>query len=316
MQKRQLGRSALQVAPLVFGGNVFGWTIDEAVSFQLLDAFAASGFNCVDTADVYSRWAAGNSGGESEAIIGKWMKLRGNRDKIIVATKVGSDMGQGKNITKKYILTAANDSLKRLKTDYIDLYQTHFDDDITPVEETLEAYAELIRAGKIRVIGASNLSPARLKASLEASVNHGYPRYESFQPHYNLVEREIFEKELEPICAGHGLGVINYWALAAGFLTGKYRTVADLSKSPRGSGVKKYLNARGLGILKALDEVAERYHSTPASVAIAWLIARPSVTAPIASATSIGQLDSLMAATKLELDADAIKRLDAASAWK
>jgi aryl-alcohol dehydrogenase-like predicted oxidoreductase len=316
MQKRQLGRSALQVAPLVFGGNVFGWTIDEAVSFQLLDAFAASGFNCVDTADVYSRWAAGNSGGESEAIIGKWMKLRGNRDKIIVATKVGSDMGQGKNITKKYILTAANDSLKRLKTDYIDLYQTHFDDDITPVEETLEAYAELIRAGKIRVIGASNLSPARLKASLEASVNHGYPRYESFQPHYNLVEREIFEKELEPICAEHGLGVINYWALAAGFLTGKYRTAADLSKSPRGSGVKKYLNARGLGVLKALDEVAERYHSTPASVAIAWLIARPSVTAPIASATSIGQLDSLIAATKLELDAGAIKLLDAASAWR
>jgi aryl-alcohol dehydrogenase-like predicted oxidoreductase len=316
MQKRQLGRSALQVAPLVFGGNVFGWTIDEAVSFQLLDAFAASGFNCVDTADVYSRWAAGNSGGESEAIIGKWMKLRGNRDKIIVATKVGSDMGQGKNITKKYILTAANDSLKRLKTDYIDLYQTHFDDDVTPVEETLEAYAELIRAGKIRVIGASNLTSARLKASLEASVNHGYPRYESFQPHYNLVEREIFEKELEPICVEHGLGVINYWALAAGFLTGKYRTVADLSKSPRGSGVKKYLNARGLGILKALDEVAERYHSTPATVAIAWLIARPSVTAPIASATSIGQLDSLIAATKLELDADAIKRLDAASAWR
>jgi aryl-alcohol dehydrogenase-like predicted oxidoreductase len=316
MQKRQLGRSALQVAPLVFGGNVFGWTIDEAVSFQLLDAFAASGFNCVDTADVYSRWAAGNSGGESEAIIGKWMKLRGNRDKIIVATKVGSDMGQGKNITKKYILTAANDSLKRLKTDYIDLYQTHFDDDVTPVEETLEAYAELIRAGKIRVIGASNLTPARLKASLEASVNHGYPRYESFQPHYNLVEREIFEKELEPICVEHGLGVINYWALAAGFLTGKYRTVADLSKSPRGSGIKKYLNARGLGILKALDEVAERYHSTPASVAIAWLIARPSVTAPIASATSIGQLDSLIAATKLELDAGAIKLLDAASAWR
>ena len=316
MQKRQLGRSALQVAPLVFGGNVFGWTIDEAVSFQLLDAFAASGFNCVDTADVYSRWAAGNSGGESEAIIGKWMKLRGNRDKIIVATKVGSDMGQGKNITKKYILTAVEDSLKRLRTDYIDLYQTHFDDDITPVEETLEAYAELIRAGKIRVIGASNLSPARLKASLEASVNHGYPRYESFQPHYNLVERKIFEKEFEPICVEHGLGVINYWALAAGFLTGKYRTEADLSKSPRGAGVKKYLNARGLGILKALDEVSERYHSTPASVAIAWLIARPSVTAPIASATSIGQLDSLIAATKLELDAEAIRRLDEASAWK
>jgi aryl-alcohol dehydrogenase-like predicted oxidoreductase len=313
MHKRQLGRSGLKVAPLVFGGNVFGWTIDEATSFQLLDAFVASGFNCVDTADVYSRWAAGNQGGESEAIIGKWMKQRGNRDKVIVATKVGSDMGQGKNISKKYILTAANDSLKRLQTDYIDLYQTHFDDGITPVEETLEAYAELIRAGKVRVIGASNLSPARLKASLEASANHGYPRYESFQPHYNLAEREVFEKELEPICVANGLGVINYWALAAGFLTGKYRTDADLSKSPRGSGVKKYLNPRGLGILTALDEVAERYHSTPASVAIAWLIARPSVTAPIASATSIGQLDSLVAATKLELDGEAIRRLDAAS---
>jgi aryl-alcohol dehydrogenase-like predicted oxidoreductase len=316
MQKRQLGRSGLQVAPLTFGGNVFGWTVDEAGSFQLLDAFTASGFNLIDTADVYSRWAPGNQGGESEAIIGKWMKLRGNRDKIVVATKVGSDMGQGKNITKKYILTAVEDSLKRLQTNYIDLYQTHFDDEVTPVEETLEAYAELIRAGKIRVIGASNLSPARLKASLEASANHGYPRYESFQPHYNLVERKIFEKELEPICLEHGLGVINYWSLAAGFLTGKYRTEADLSKSPRGAGVKKYLNARGVGVLKALDEVSERYHSTPASVAIAWLIARPSVTAPIASATSIGQLDSLIAATKLELDAEAIKRLDEASAWR
>ncbi len=314
MQKRQLGRSGLQVAPLVFGGNVFGWTIDETVSFQLLDAFVGSGFNVVDTADIYSRWAPGNQGGESEAIIGKWMKLRGNRDKVVVATKVGSDMGQGKNITKKYILTAVDDSLKRLRTDYIDLYQTHFDDDSTPVEETLEAYAELKRAGKIRAIGASNLSPARLKASLEASANHGYPRYESFQPHYNLVERELFEKELEPICVQHGLGVINYWALAAGFLTGKYRTEADLGKSPRGSGVKKYLNPRGLGVLKALDEVAERYHSAPASVAIAWLIARPSVTAPIASATSIGQLDALVAATKLELDSEAIKQLNEASA--
>ena len=303
----------MQVAPLTFGGNVFGWTIDEATSFQLLDAFVSAGFNFVDTADVYSRWAPGNQGGESETIIGKWMKQRGNRDKVIVATKVGSDMGQGKNITKKYILTAANDSLKRLQTDYIDLYQTHFDDDTTPVEETLEAYAELIRAGKIRVIGASNLSPARLKASLDASANHGYPRYESFQPHYNLVERKIFEKELEPICVEHGLGVINYWALAAGFLTGKYRTVADLSKSPRGSGVKKYLNARGLGILKALDEVSERYHSTPASVAIAWLIARPSVTAPIASATSLEQLQDILKAAELKLDKQDIDSLNAAS---
>ena len=307
----------MQVAPLTFGGNVFGWTIDEATSFQLLDAFVSAGFNFVDTADVYSRWAPGNQGGESEAIIGKWMKQRGNRDKVIVATKVGGDMGQGKkDISKKWILQEVEASLRRLQSDYIDLYQTHFDVEETPVEETLEAYAELVKAGKVRVIGASNMSAARLTASLEASARHGYPRYESYQPHYNLVEREIFEKELEPVCLENHLGVINYWSLAAGFLTGKYRSEADLNKSPRGAGVKKYLDARGLRVLAALDVVAEEYHSTQASVAIAWLIARPSVTAPIASATSIGQLDSLIAATKLELSAEAIGRLDAASAWK
>ena len=317
MQKRQLGRSALQVAPLTFGGNVFGWTIDEATSFQLLDGFVSAGFNFVDTADVYSRWAPGNQGGESETIIGKWMKQRGNRDKVIVATKVGGDMGQGKkDISKKWILEEVEASLRRLQSDYIDLYQTHWDVEETPVEETLEAYAELVKAGKVRVIGASNMSPARLTASLEASARHGYPRYESYQPHYNLVEREIFEKELEPVCLENQLGVINYWSLAAGFLTGKYRSEADLNKSPRGAGVKKYLDARGLRVLAALDAVAEEYHSTQASVAIAWLIARPSVTAPIASATSIGQLDSLIAATKLELSAEAIGKLDAASAWK
>jgi aryl-alcohol dehydrogenase-like predicted oxidoreductase len=317
MQKRQLGRSGLKVAPLTFGGNVFGWTIDEATSFQLLDAFFSAGFNFVDTADSYSRWAPGNQGGESETIIGKWMKQRGNRDKVIVATKVGSDMGQGKkDISKKWILEEADASLRRLQTDYIDLYQTHFDDGVTPVEETLEAYSALVRAGKVRAIGASNLSAARLTASLEASIKHGYPRYETFQPHYNLVERELFEKELEPICVENQLGVINYWSLAAGFLTGKYRSEADLSKSPRGAGVKKYLDARGLRVLAALDAVAEEYHSTPASVAIAWLIARPSVTAPIASATSIGQLDSLIAATKLELSTDAIGKLNVASDWR
>jgi aryl-alcohol dehydrogenase-like predicted oxidoreductase len=317
MEKRQLGRSVLRVAPLMFGGNVFGWTIDEATSFQLLDAFVFAGFNFVDTADVYSRWAPGNQGGESETIIGKWMKTRGNREQVIVATKVGGDMDRGKkDISRKWILEEVENSLRRLQTDYIDLYQTHFDDETTPVEETLEAYAELVRAGKVRVIGASNLSPARLTASLEASAKHGYPRYESFQPHYNLVEREIFEKELEPICVGNQLGVVNYWSLAAGFLTGKYRSEGDLNKSTRGAGVKKYLNDRGLRVLAALDAVAEEYHSTPASVALAWLIARPSVTAPIASATSIGQLDSLIAATKLELSKEAIQRLDEASAWK
>ncbi|HWB92104.1 MAG TPA: aldo/keto reductase [Puia sp.] len=317
MQKRKLGRSALSVAPLTFGGNVFGWTIDEATSFRILDAFVSAGFNFVDTADVYSRWAPGNQGGESETIIGKWMKQRGNRDKVIVATKVGGDMGQGKkDIGRKWVLAEVENSLRRLQTDYIDLYQTHWDVEGTPVEETLEAYSELVKAGKVRYIGASNFSPARLKASLEASAKHGYPRYESYQPHYNLAEREIFEKEMESICVEHQLGVINYYSLAAGFLTGKYRSEADLVKSPRGAGAKKYLNARGSRILAALDTVAEEYHSTPASVAIAWLLARPSVTAPIASATSIGQLDSLIAATKLELNADDVEKLDAASAWK
>jgi len=318
MQKRQVGRSTLQVAPLMFGGNVFGWTIDEATSFKLLDAFVFAGFNFIDTADVYSRWAPGNQGGESETIIGKWMKTRGSRDKVIVATKVGGDMtGRGeKDISRKWILEEVENSLRRLQTDHIDLYQTHWDIETTPVEEPLEAYAELVKTGKVRFIGASNFAPARLKAALEASAKHGYPRYESLQPHYNLVERERFEKELEPLCLENQLGVINYYSLAAGFLTGKYRSESDLGKSTRGAGAKKYLNHRGLKVLAALDAVAEEYHSTPAAVAIAWLIARPGVTAPIASATSIGQMDSLIAATKLELSRDAIGRLDAASAWK
>jgi aryl-alcohol dehydrogenase-like predicted oxidoreductase len=315
MDKRQLGRSGLYVAPLTFGGNVFGWTTDEKTSFQVLDGFIAAGFNFIDTADVYSRWVSGHNGGESETILGNWLRQRGNRDKVIIATKVGSDMGQGMNITKKYILQEVESSLTRLQTDYIDLYQTHFDVLETPVEETLEAYAQLVKEGKVRVIGASNFTPARLKASLEASARHGYPRYETLQPHYNLYEREIFEKELEQICLDNQLGVINYWALAAGFLTGKYRSEADLGKSPRGAGVKKYLNERGFRILAALDQVAARYESTPASVAIAWLIARPSVTAPIASATSLEQLESLVKATELSLDKTAINQLDEASAW-
>ncbi len=316
MQKRKLGRSALEVAPLTLGGNVFGWTIDESRSFEILDGFIGAGFNLVDTADVYSRWAPGNQGGESETIIGKWMKTRGNRDKVVLATKVGSDMGKGsKDISKKYILEAVEASLKRLQTDYIDLYQTHWDVESTPVEETLEAYAQLIKEGKVRVIGASNLSPARLKASLKASTEQGLPRYETFQPHYNLYERAIFEKELEAVCVENQLGVINYYALASGFLTGKYRSEADLNKSPRGGGVKQYLNERGLKILAALDAISGQYHTTPASVALAWLIARPSVTAPIASATSLEQLDSLVRAAELQLDAAAIKQLDEASAW-
>jgi aryl-alcohol dehydrogenase-like predicted oxidoreductase len=316
MNKRQLGRSDLQVAPLAFGGNVFGWTIDEKTSFTLLDAFVKEGFNFIDTADTYSRWAPGNKGGESETIIGNWVKKNGNRDKVIIATKVGGDMGQGKkDISKKYILQAVENSLQRLQMDYIDLYQTHWDDGFTPVEETLDAYAQLVKEGKIRWIGASNLSPARLKASLEASAKHGYPRYESLQPLYNLYEREEFEKELEPLCLENQLGVISYFSLASGFLTGKYRSEADLAKSPRGEGIKKYLNPKGLRILAALDDVSLRYSTTPASVAIAWLIARPSVTAPIASATSLPQLDALLKATELKLDAAAIELLNAASQY-
>ena len=299
----------------MLGGNVFGWTLDEKASFEVLDSFLGAGFNFIDTADVYSRWAPGNKGGESETMIGNWMRSRGNRDKVIVATKGGGDMGQGKNITKKYILSAVEASLGRLQTDYIDLYQTHFDIEETPVEETLEAYAQVVKEGKVRVIGASNFTAARLKAALEASARHGYPRYESLQPHYNLYEREIFEKELEAVCLENEVGVVNYYSLASGFLTGKYRSESDLNKSPRGGGVKKYLNDRGFRILAALDEVSGRYHSTPATVALAWLIARPSVTAPIASATSIAQLDSLVAATRLTLDDAAVRHLNEASAW-
>lgn len=311
-----MGQSDLNVAPLTLGGNVFGWTIDEARSFEILDGFAAAGFNLIDTADVYSRWAPGNEGGESETIIGNWMKARGNRDQVIIATKVGADMGKGKkDLSRDYILKAAEDSLRRLQTDHIDLYQTHWDDDTTPVEETLEAYQQLIKEGKVRWIGASNLSPERLLASLEASEQHGLPRYQSFQPHYNLYVRDQFEKTLEQICLDHQLGVINYYSLASGFLTGKYRSEADLSKSARGGGVKEYLNPRGYKILAALDEVAAHYRTQPASVAIAWLIARPSVTAPIASATSTAQLQDLVAAAQLQLDAEAIALLNEASAW-
>lgn len=314
MNKRQLGRSDLHVAPLALGGNVFGWTIDEATSFQVLDRFVDAGFNLVDTADVYSRWAPGNQGGESETIIGKWAKSRGLRDKVVIATKVAGDMGQGKkDLSREYILTAVDNSLRRLQTDYIDLYQSHWDDGVTPVEETLETYAELIKAGKVRVIGSSNFTLTRLKASLEASARIGIPRYESIQPNYNLYDRQEFEKEFEPLCTELQVGVISYFSLAKGFLTGKYRSEEDLTKSVRGGGVKDYLNERGFRILKALDEVAAQYNTTPASVALAWLIARPSITAPISSATSTAQLDELVKAASLSLDAASIEKLTKAS---
>ena len=315
MQYKQLGNTDMQIAPLTFGCNVFGFTIDEKTSFELLNGFTEAGFNLLDTADVYSRWKPGNQGGESETIIGNWMKKRKNRSNIFIATKVGWDMGDGKKgLSKKYIFQAVEASLKRLQTDYIDLYQTHLDDADTPIEETLEAYQQLIKEGKIRWIGASNLSPERLQLSLDISKEKSLPSYQTFQPHYNLVERGIFEKELELICVENNLGVINYFALAGGFLTGKYRSEADLDKSLRGDQAKKYLNPKGIKILTALDKVAAQHNTTPASVAIAWLLAKPSVTAPIASATNMDQLQSLVNSTELKLTKEAIEVLNDASA--
>lgn len=315
MKKRKLGNSGLEVAPLALGGNVFGWTVDEPTAFEILDAFVAAGFNFLDTADTYSRWVPGNKGGESETIIGKWLKRSGNRKKVVVATKVGSEMGPDKKgLSKFYILRAVEDSLQRLQTDYIDLYQSHKDDPDTPMEETLEAYAQLIKQGKVRVIGASNFSAERLSQALQVSKQHGYPGYQSLQPLYNLYDRAEYETQLEPLCREKGLGVISYYSLASGFLTGKYLSERDLSKSVRGQGIKVYLNDRGFRILQALDQVAEHYHSTPASVSLAWLIARPSITAPIASATSLAQLNDLIAATKLKLDQSSLVTLNKASA--
>ena len=314
MIKRELGRSGLQVSTLCFGGNVFGWTVDEATSFNLLDAWVDAGMNFVDTADIYSRWVPGHVGGESETIIGKWLKKSGKRDQIVLATKVGKDMGDGKvGLRGDYIRRAVEASLRRLKTDVIDLYQSHDDDPETPLEETLGAYADLIRHGKVRAIGASNFTAVRLQHALDVSAAHGLPRYETLQPLYNLVERPAFEAELEAVCTANHVGVINFYALASGFLSGKYRTEADLDKSPRGQGVKQYLNEGGLRVLDALDAVAQRYGATPAQVALAWQIARPSITAPIASATSMEQLQGLVAATRLSLDADAIAVLNRAS---
>lgn len=316
MKKRKLGNTDLHVAPITLGCNVFGWTADEKTSFDILDAFIASGFNFLDTADIYSKWASG-VGGESETIIGRWTKQRNNRDKIIIVTKAGMVDAVGAiNISKGYILRAVENSLKRLQTDYIDLYQTHKDDLAIPVEETLEAHQQLIKEGKVRWIGSSNFSAARLKASLEASKKYNLPRYETLQPLYNLYDREVFEKELEPICLENNISVINFYSLAAGFLTGKYRTKADLTKSARGTRVKGYLNERGLRILKSLDEAARQYKTSNGAVAIAWLLARPSVTAPIASVTSLLQLKELIKSTELKLSDKTIALLNQASKWE
>ena len=315
MNRRKLGNTGFDVAPLAFGGNVFGWTVDEATSFRLLDAFVDAGFNLIDTADSYSRWVTGHQGGESETIIGRWIAARGRHDDVVIATKVGSDMGLGRKCLRKdYILQAAEASLRRLQVDAIDLYQSHWDDETTPLDETLEAYATLIAQGKVRAIGASNLSADRLQQALDVSARNGLPRYLTLQPPYNLYDRATFEGPLASLCIREGLGVISYFALAAGFLTGKYRSEADFAKSARGGGMSKYLNPRGLRILAALDRVAADKHATPAAVALAWLIDRPGLTAPIASATSVEQLGGLIAATRLRLDADAVRALDQASA--
>jgi aryl-alcohol dehydrogenase-like predicted oxidoreductase len=313
MKKRRLGRSDIEVAPFCFGGNVFGWTADEATSFALLDAFVGDGFDFIDTADAYSRWVPGHTGGESEAIIGRWMKARGNRDRVIIATKVGADMGSGRTMAPSYVRKAVEDSLKRLQTDRIDLYQTHWDDEKTPLEEVLSTYAELIKAGKVRAIGASNYSAARLKEALAISARKGLPRYETLQPQYNLMERKEYEAELGPLCRKEQIGVIPYYSLASGFLTGKYRSKDDAGKSPRGSGATKYLDERGLRVLSALDAIAAERRATVAQVALAWLLAKPELAAPIASATRVAQLHELLGAVRLEFSAAAVARLDAAS---
>jgi len=315
MDKRKLGRTGFEVAPLALGGNVFGWTADEATSFRLLDAFVAAGFNLIDTADSYSRWATGHHGGESETVIGRWIARRGRHDDVIIATKVGSDMGQGHKVLRKdYILQAAEASLRRLQIDCIDLYQSHWDDENTPLEETLGAYDQLLRQGKVRAIGASNYSAARLRQALEVSKAGGLPRYATLQPHYNLYERASFEGELQALCVRENIGVITYFSLAAGFLTGKYRSEADFGKSARGPGMKKFLNPRGIRIVDALAAVARRLNATPAQIALAWLMAQPGVTAPIASATNLDQLREILRAAQVRLDAEAIAALTVASA--
>ncbi len=313
METRKLG--SLDIAPLVFGGNVFGWTVDEKGSFALLDAFVDAGFNCVDTADVYSKWKPGNKGGESETIIGKWFKASGKRAKVVLATKCGMEMAPDKKgLSKAYIMRAVEDSLKRLQTDVIDLYQSHRDDPETPLEETMEAHAALVKAGKVRVVGASNYSADRLKASLAASKKARIPRYDTLQPHYNLCDRTEFEGALQDLCVAEKIGVIPYYSLASGFLTGKYRSEADLGQKARAGGVKKYVNARGFGILKALDGVAAKHGATPAQVALAWLLAQPAIAAPIASATTTAQLAEILKSTTLKLTKDDLAALNKASA--
>ena len=313
MKKIIIKNTDLAIAPINFGGNVFGWTLDEKQSFDILDAFHNKGFNFIDTADTYSWWVNGK-GGQSETIIGSWMKQRGNRNEMVIATKVGSQTKEhGFDISKKHILKSVDESLQRLQTDHIDLYYTHFDDDTTPVAETMEAYAEIVKAGKVRYIAASNVSPERLRESFDVAEKNGFPKYVALQPHYNLVERQKFESEYEPLVKEFNLSVFPYWALAAGFLTGKYRTEADFSKSVRGEGVRKYMDDKGLAVLSALDAISAKHNSQPATVALAWLLAQPSITAPIVSATSQNQLQTLFDAPELQLDTEDLQLLNNSS---
>ncbi|MFL6448941.1 MAG: aldo/keto reductase [Bryobacteraceae bacterium] len=314
MEMRKLGNSNLQVSPIMLGGNVFGWTADEPTSFRILDAFVERGFNFLDTADVYSAWVPGHSGGESETVIGNWLTRSSKRDKVILATKVGLEVRGRKGLSKNHILRSAEESLRRLQTDYIDLYQSHSDDRETNFSETLSAYAQLIREGKVRAIGASNYSAERLTEALQVSKNGNLPSYCSLQPLYNLYDREEYETNLEPVVSSWNLGVVPYYSLAAGFLTGKYRSQKDLENRARGTTVQKYLNERGHRILAALERVAQDYRSTPAAVALAWLMARPTVTAPIVSATSMEQLETILGAADMKLSQQSIVYLDTESA--
>lgn len=316
MEKRTLGGTDIQIAPLVFGGNVFGWTADEPTSFRLLDAFTDAGFNGIDTSDNYTAWIPGNTGGDSERVIGKWLKQTGKRDKVVIATKVGGKFSEEKKGLKKaYILQSIEDSLTRLQTDHIDLYQTHYDDPETPIGETLEAYAEIVKSGKVRAIGTSNMTVERLAESINISKQKGFPAYQSLQPEYNLMEREKYETQYAPYVKEHNMGVIPYFALASGFLTGKYRNEKDLEGSSRTKYVARYLNEKGFKILKALDEVAAQYNSKPGTIAIAWVMAQPGITAPIASASNMAQFDDLVAAASVKLDAKALDLLNAVSAY-
>ena len=313
MKKVQIGNTDLEVSRINFGGNVFGWTLDEKQSFEILDAFTEAGFNFIDTADTYSWWVNG-VGGQSESIIGKWIKARGNRDQMVIATKVGSETKEHPNdISRKHILKSVDESLQRLQTDYIDLYYTHFDDNVTPVEETLSAYDDIIKAGKVRHIAASNVSPERLLESFKVSEENNLPKYVALQPHYNLVERDNYETKYAEIVEKYGLSVMTYFSLASGFLTGKYRSEADLAKSVRGESVKHYLNPKGIAVVNALDTVSEKHNSKPATVALAWLLAQPHIAAPIVSATSQHQLQTLFDAPKLNLDTEDLELLESAS---